>query len=532
MKQILHIFVKDARHQWLEILISLAVTVALVFTCRSRWHTGSMMYGGAISYSLFGLVSNFPSLLVLIVPLSWWLLISPVVHEEKLVGDRQFWITRPYEWKKLLAAKVMFLIVFLYVPLLLAQCVILAEAGFTPFASLSGLLYGSLLLTCVLVLPLIVLAAVTKNFARMTLAVLGATICLIAIVLFASNLPPDRVAIQYGREAVVFLALCLCVAVVVLQYARRSLKVSWVLLALLPVLLVGAAIMDGAPNNAVMDRNYAHSQQAVAAAQFTYQEKQGPGPSAYVALNRDRVGIAIPILVSGVADGTVTIPDFLKVTLQAPGGARWTSVWQGYSENKFFPGENVAIARFTMPRAVYDSFLGKPLRVQVTFALTQAHAGNAQQLTLGQGDFSVSGVGVCTSITGFAERPDEIGGLNCRAPLRQPELTFVRAAWQTAPCSGAPSNQSDTVQTAAWMGSIERQPAEFGIVPVWSSGVNLTNQFVMESNRFTKVRHLCIQTPVAFTKYTFTARTQASFSIDSFQLPTLNSGQLTVINHD
>jgi len=28
-----------------------------------------------------------------------------VVHAESLVGDRQFWITRPYEWKKLLTAK-------------------------------------------------------------------------------------------------------------------------------------------------------------------------------------------------------------------------------------------------------------------------------------------------------------------------------------------------------------------------------------------------------------------------------------------
>ena len=36
MKQILRIFAKDARHQWLEILISFAVTAALVFTCHHR----------------------------------------------------------------------------------------------------------------------------------------------------------------------------------------------------------------------------------------------------------------------------------------------------------------------------------------------------------------------------------------------------------------------------------------------------------------------------------------------------------------
>jgi hypothetical protein len=532
MKQILHIFVKDARHQWLEILVSLAVTVALVFTCRSRWHTGAMLHGSAVSFSTFELLGDLPALLVLIVPLSWWLLISPVIHEEKLVGDRQFWITRPYEWKKLLAAKMLFLVVFLYAPLLLAQCVILAEAGFTPFSSFRGLLYGSLLLTCVLVLPLIALATVTKNFARMTLAVLGAAICLTAIVLLASNLPPDRVAIQYGREIAAFFVLCLCVAVVVLQYARRSVKVSWVLLALLPVVLFGASIMDGTPNNSVMDRNYPHSQRTVASAQLAYQGKEGAGPSAYVAQKRDRVGISIPVLVSGVADGTVTIPDFLKVTLQAPGGGRWTSVWQTYSDDKFFPGEKVVSARFTMPRAIYDNFLGKPLNLQVTFALMQAHAGNVEQITLGHDDFAVSGLGICTPITDFAERPDEIRALVCRAPLRHPELTLIRTAWHTAPCSCASPNPDDNMQAAAWIGSTERDQAEFGIVPVWSSAVDLTNQLVRFNPTVEEVRHLCPQTPIAFTKYTLTARTQASFSIDGFQLPHLNAGQLTVINHD
>src|ERR1019366_9663654 len=127
MKQILHIFVKDARHQWLEILLSLAVTLALVLTCRSRWHTGAVLYA---SFLPFGSMSDLPALLVLVVALSWWLLISPVIHEEKLVGDRQFWITRPYEWKKLLAAKVLFAIAWIGVPYLLVQALMLAEAGY------------------------------------------------------------------------------------------------------------------------------------------------------------------------------------------------------------------------------------------------------------------------------------------------------------------------------------------------------------------------------------------------------------------
>src|SRR6201998_2695333 len=531
MKQILHIFVKDARHQWLEIVISLAVTLALVFTCHSRWHAEAM-YGGVVSFSPLGLVSNLPAFLVVIVPLSWWLLISPLVHEERLVGDRQFWITRPYEWKKLLAAKVLFLIVFLYVPLLLAQGVMLAEAGFTPFPSFRGLLYDAFQLTCILVLPLVALATVTRNFARMTLAVLGAIVCLIASVLLASNAPPDRVAISHGGEIALYVVLCLLLSVVILQYARRNVKVSWILLALL-VVLFGAFNMGGTPDNAQMVRKYPPGQKIVAAAQFAYEEKEGTGPSAFLTQKRDWVGISIPVLVSGVPDRTVTIPDFLKVTLQTQGGARWTSVWQSISMNKFFPGERVDNAQFIMPRAVYEDFKGKPLNVQVSFALTQAHAGNQERLTLGQDDFAVSEVGICSPITGFSDRVvGEIGGVCCRAPLRQPELTLVSSAWATSSCRGASSSPDGSVQTAAWIGSLESEPADLGIVPVAISAVNFTNQFLTESNRQGKVRHLCPGSPVTFIEYTLTSRSQVTFWINGFQLPLLDSGQLTVIDHD
>ena len=531
MKQILHIFVKDARHQWLEILLSLVVTAALVLTCHSRWSSGAMVYGATFSVSPLGLWRNLPDLLVVIVPISWWLLISPVIHEERLVGDRQFWITRPYDWKKLLAAKVLFLIAFLYVPLWAAQCVMLAEAGFSPLSSFRGLLYDSLGLTCALVLPLVALATVTRNFARMTLAVLGAAVSLIAIVLLASNAPSDRIAIPYGTEISFSFTLCLCLAVVLVQYARRNVRVSWALLGLL-VVLFGGFSMGGAPDNAQMDRKYPRDQHMVEIAHFAYQQNEGTGPSAFVTQRRDRVGILIPVLVSGVPEGTVTIPDFLQVTLQAPNGARWTSVWQSFGVNKFFPGDNVVNTQFTMPRSTYDEFIGIALNVQVTLALTQARAGVPQRLTLGQPEFSVDGVGLCTPITGFSERPDEIGGLGCRSPLRRPELTLANSAWSNSPCSGKSPEPENSVQTAAWIGSLETEQAEIGLVPVSLSPVNFSNQFVTEANRPGGARHLCPGTPITFTRYTLSGRSRSTFSINGFQLPRLDAGQVRVINQD
>ena len=44
-----------------------------------------------------------------------------VVQQERVPGDRQYWLTRPYDWRCLLAAKNAFLLIFLAPPLIAAK---------------------------------------------------------------------------------------------------------------------------------------------------------------------------------------------------------------------------------------------------------------------------------------------------------------------------------------------------------------------------------------------------------------------------
>jgi hypothetical protein len=87
MRQALHIFKKDVRH--LRIEIALGITLVAAFTyievSRALW----LMDPGTDRTTLLALV-------VILLPISWWILIGRVVHDEALAGDRQFWITRPY----------------------------------------------------------------------------------------------------------------------------------------------------------------------------------------------------------------------------------------------------------------------------------------------------------------------------------------------------------------------------------------------------------------------------------------------------
>ena len=98
MKQVWHIFRKDVRHYWREGAVSILLMAAFAWNEMRRWNPADAYVFGFNRFLSTGLP-------IILLMLSWWLVVARVVQGESLVGDRQFWITRPYEWKKLLAAR-------------------------------------------------------------------------------------------------------------------------------------------------------------------------------------------------------------------------------------------------------------------------------------------------------------------------------------------------------------------------------------------------------------------------------------------
>ncbi len=527
MKQILHIFAKDTRHLWLEILISLALTAALVATSPHFWTQGATSYSPAGMWGHFSVSDTWlPGLLVVLVPFSWWILISPLIHEERLVGDRQFWITRPYEWKRLLAAKTLFIVAFLHSPLFIAQCLVVARAGFNPLGNLPGILYDLFLITCVIILPLVALATVTRNFARMTLAILGVVICLALISWLASEFPGARIPTPLGDSLSLFLVICGCVFVVVLQYAARKTRSSWSTLAI--TLGIVAALACAAPDQALMGRRYPAEQ--APGVVLANANDAGGGAIVSVARGPQDVVINVPMYVSGIAPGSLMIPEAIRATLEAPDGSHWTSFWQPtydrFLADALLPGKRVARAAFTMPRSLYEKLKPMPLHVHITLAFVRARQGETTTISLPLDDFQVPGFGICTPQTGFFYKPYEIGGIVCRAALRQPSLTFVRVSWSYDDCH-VPTEERGNVDGEAWVGSLNRPPAEFAIAPIWSDPIGFTNQD--PGYRSNEPRHICPGTPASFTSYQAAGRTQAGLDISGFMLPELSQGQVRVM---
>jgi hypothetical protein len=75
------------------------------------------------------------------------------------------------------------------VPYMVAQSLVLAEAGFHPMAYTPGLLFNLLMVSTSFLLPVYSLAAVMSNLARLTMTVLGCLILFIGYMFLINGIP-------------------------------------------------------------------------------------------------------------------------------------------------------------------------------------------------------------------------------------------------------------------------------------------------------------------------------------------------------
>jgi hypothetical protein len=524
MKQILAIFKKDARHLWPEILASLAMLAALAYFYPDQWRNArgyeahSFSPGGLFSHS-----RDFLSgCLIVLVPLSWFVLISRLVHVERLVGNTQFWVTRPYQWAKLLAAKALFIGVFLYVPFLIAQCALLAEAGFNPLTYIPGLFLNFIFATFILVLPLGAFSSLTSSFGKVILLLLALIFYIAAAAWIYSQLPFEFTSGPSGpiADLLSFISLiCGFSAVVFVQYAIRRTRLAWMLLAALCVLLTALAFVN--PDRWLMARHFpVQSANASGEVEFNYAGTATHEPSVVEAEEKGVLDISVPVSAGGFNGGIAIQPVALKASLDAPGGAHWESPWQSVYAGYLAANRTDFTPDFKMRRADYDRFRSTAVTLSLILAVNKAKPIGTIQMQLQPHDFSVPRVGICLPQNPqYFSDPGTITGLNCRSAMRAPQLTYVTVHWSDDDCPDAPSS-ANSIAGDGWVGSLDTSPADFGITSVWLHPLflsNATGEF--HPGEPLKVRHLCPGSQLAFTTYESIGSAQVNMTIENFRLP-------------
>ena len=439
-------------------------------------------------------------------------MITRAVQDENLVGDQQWWVTKPYEWGRLLGAKLLFLAAFIFVPVFVLECVLLVWAGFHPTAVLPALGLHLASLGLVIVLPLLAIGTVTATIARSTLTILGLLVVLVgALVGLSYTTQNGAFGVPDSGETVVLLFFAVVGAAVVLQFARRLLWRARLMMIAAIVLLLLAVFLPT-------------SSGTVAAA---YRPASGPLHFAYNTGSQSRVtssspgnlvAISVPVTVSGIAPQTGLAIEGAQATIESPDYKRWTTDWQSQYGGVYLVDTDPDSSRnvyIRLKRSFARGEAGKRLTLHLRLAVAQLSAGEAVRAAIPDHEFAVPGFGICAlaqNATGQYSNP-----LNCRSAVREPVQTLVRVQWSDVPCSTRRGDDA-WVRGEGWAGSLGAGN-EFGLNPVVQVGFFLSNNYKKDGDKIGGPRFLCPGTPITFTPYRVVRRAEYDATFVNFIMP-------------
>ncbi len=307
MRQVLVIFRKDASHLWPRLLPAFALTAVM------GW------------LDSVGFSSPLEGLVEILWVLSYLYAGACLIHEETLPGDHQFWLTRPYDWRRLLAAKLLFLALFAALPLMTAEAVALAVNGLSPARYAAPLLSTAAAFAGAVALIAAALAAVTETLVQLLWAVLA----LAAVESFAAITGSG----SGGWIAAVSLGAVIAaagMAVLLVQYAFRKTLLSRGIVAG-AVLIAAATPYAGAWHAGWMLHAKLFSPPVELPQVLVAFDPADRNPVSYAEASRfpgpGQEGLYLPVRVSGIPDGASVITERISANIETKDGTRWNSGW-------------------------------------------------------------------------------------------------------------------------------------------------------------------------------------------------------------
>jgi hypothetical protein len=405
MRMVVHILKKDIRHHWPEIVISLMLLGLYVWTILLDANSPVLR----VRFIWFRLSQESVTTVLV---LFWIFLTVRVVQGETLVGDRQWWVTKPYDWRTLLAAKELFVLLCLGVPLFFVQIYLLHHAGFSVLRNLLGILFMQGELALILIMPSVALGALSKNLGQAFIGVILLLVGTWAAVTVQTDPRGSEMSVNDFGDVFGMLSLAIIVVAILWQYSRRRTWPPRFLVVGGAALLVTIAALI--PQTKTVDNKYPLVDDRLQPVHFTVAL-----PTAKTKAREDGLNLRLPsaylevsLLVSGVAASHVVLLDGARISIQSSSGSSWDSGWKSVW-NRFWPQTNHEKLSFVMPNKDFDKFKNQSIRLHLELALTEFQASQARQLILHNGEFADALLGICRWDENI---PFEI---HCRRPFRQ-----------------------------------------------------------------------------------------------------------------
>jgi hypothetical protein len=422
MKMIFHILLKDLRRHWPEI-------VGFVLVC-GIWgwgesHPSTMLWvpqRGLLQTLFFGL---------------WILITVRLVQGECMVGDREFWPTRPYRWPRLMAAKALALVLCLNLPLLAVEFYLLHHAHI-PFnwALIPLLLILQGVFILILTFPVAVLASITGSIVQWVVTVVGLILAIMTLTWIPwDKLPPG---LSGGEEVSTWIGFGILVPVMLLvlvwQFARhRETPARWLLgLSLLSIPLCIFL------SSTFMVRSIAYPLPKASNPMQLILADDGSGKWEF---RRTRTGerwrVDFTVVDRAFDSDSIIKVDGYRAELSGPGW-HWQSKWvnQTTTMTHAFPGFGVNVE---IPEDIADKVAQGDATAKVEVAFETYRLDRAQAVDTKPSQFLVPGVGQCEWPDGRSERVlirgSLMNGESCVAPLRLPAVwvTEIDSAGDACP---------------------------------------------------------------------------------------------------
>lgn len=486
MTQIIHIFKKDVRRHWPEILISL-VLLGL--------YTRITLQGPPDRAAMISLgwIMPFAELVAPLMIFFWIFIGVRLVQGESLVGDRQWWVTKPYDWWKLLAAKSLFLVGFLCLPLFLVQLFLLHEAGFPILHNLHGVLSMQLVLAVTLLLPSMALGSLSKGVGQALIGIFAVIVVFWFTATVMQEIPSIGMSSAVsGFESIpTFLVLVSIIGATVWQYARRK---TW---AARGTIMGGAIlillIVALTPYAKFVDRKYPPVEMAEAPVQFAFQpaklnhKKQNPTWDVASV-----VSFGIPLQVSGIPEGRAVVLDGINVVVETSGGFKLDRGWTGQGQ-VMWKGDQDELIYFQMKRKDYEKIKSENTGLHVEMALTEYQGSEERELILKEGEFQDVKLGICRLHDGDSSQID------CRRPFQYPSLmaSFDPAKTNCHEQLEAGQIAEDKV-SHVWFGPHDEDSSGAGLNPVDNYQLNFGSRSWNRTKK--RVVNLCLGATMTLAK--------------------------------
>ena len=422
-----HIFRKDWKLLW-KFVVGLGALHVFFATMLYQLDHGAEHHALASFMELFAMSSLFGSAI----------LIAAAVHLDSIPGVRQDWLVRPVRRFDLLAAKFLFAVLLVQMPVFLADLFAALASGFSFGEALKGAAARGLFWLLALVVPSLAFGSVTRNLTECVLGGLAVFIVGAGFKSLAWPLMPGGIAdptINTGigwltEDLRLAVALSAGAAILGMQFFRRMTLVSRVATGAGVLALLCTTILPFRPVFAVEEKL---SPQPGAASAVTlrfdpavsrFHDPSGLPPAfGHNNLVRREEGdmqLHIPLRITGLGDDTVLHTDYSEARAVTPDG-RVTQLALGEDFNVRVEGKSSGSQEthqgIRVRGPIFQRFKDRPVKLEIEYSLTLLHLAESHAMPALNGSARFPGLARCET------KMNDAGtamNLRCMQPAKVP----------------------------------------------------------------------------------------------------------------